>query len=223
MWGQVGTCQIEVPGEPVSASQFDFLDVHSSILDDSHLQGSHRLPQSYLGPRGRGKKNPSTLHKQLISLLGRLGSSNVIIILTKALASVRGISTTAADTIIKAPAFLCSTSCTERFSRDLLRRETPRLGCVPLVSSESCQEAPLTAGSRVEPWMWLPSAYSRPEQPREGLECYTGDAPGRFPETSQGGIYLGEFPSLWQTAGRFGSLILLAHPAGSHLLGEYSR
>lgn len=71
--------------------------------------------------------------------------------------------------------------------------------------------------------MWLPSAYSRPEQPREGLECYTGDAPGRFPETSQGGIYLGEFPSLWQTAGRFGSLILLAHPAGSHLLGEYSR
>ena len=59
----------------------------------------------------REGENPSTLQKQLISLLGCLGSSNVIIILTKALASVRGISTTAENTIIKAPAFLCSKSC----------------------------------------------------------------------------------------------------------------
>lgn len=61
----------------------------------------------------RGKKNLSTWSKQLISLLGCLRSSNVIIIPTKALVSVRLISTTAADTIIKAPRFLCFKSCTD--------------------------------------------------------------------------------------------------------------
>lgn len=178
-------------------------------------------------PEGGGK-NPSTLHKQLISLLGCLGSSNVIIILTKALAGVRGISTTAADKIIKAPAFLCSKSCRGRLSRDRLWRETPRLGCfsrfLPFLFSsfQSCQKAPLAAGSRAETRMWLPSAYIRPEKPHEGQEHCTVEAAGCFPETLQGGIYLGGFLSLWQTAGRFRSLNLLAHPTGSHLLGEYS-
>lgn len=127
-WGQVGTCQTEAPREPVSTSQFSFLDVH---IHPGGLPptGFPPSPTALLMTQREGKKNPSTLHKQLISLLGCLGSSNVIIILTKALASVRGISTTAADTIIKAPAFLCSKSCTERLSRDLLWRETPRLGC----------------------------------------------------------------------------------------------
>lgn len=175
-----------------------------------------------------GGGNPSTLHKQLISLLGCLGSSNVIIILTKALAGVRGISTTAADKIIKAPAFLCSKSCRGRLSRDRLWRETPRLGCfsrfLPVLFSsfQSCQKAPLAAGSRAETRMWLPSAYIRPEKPHEGQEHCTVEAAGCFPETLQGGIYLGGFLSLWQTAGRFRSLNLLAHPTGSHLLGEYS-
>lgn len=92
----------------------------------------------------------------------------------------------------------------------------------PFSSFQSCQKAPLAAGSSIEPRMWLPSASIRPEKPHEGQEHCTVEAPGCFPETLQGGIYLGEFPSLWQTAGRFGSLILLAHLTGSHLLGEYS-
>lgn len=67
-------------------------------------------PMALFMTQSGGTKNLSTQSKQLISLPGCLGSSNVIIIPTKALVSVRLISTTATDMIIKVPGFLCSKS-----------------------------------------------------------------------------------------------------------------
>lgn len=98
---QVGTWQSVSLGGTVSSTLCGFLEVHSPI---SH--GPICDPE--------GKKNISTQSKQLISVLSCLGSFNVIIIPPKALVSVRLISTTAADTIIKAPGFLCSKSYTDK-------------------------------------------------------------------------------------------------------------
>lgn len=97
----MGTWQSVSLGGTVSSTLCGFLEVHSPI---SH--GPICDPE--------GKKNISTQSKQLISVLSCLGSFNVIIIPPKALVSVRLISTTAADTIIKAPGFLCSKSYTDK-------------------------------------------------------------------------------------------------------------
>lgn len=81
-------------------------------------------PMALFMTQSGGKKNLSTQSKQLISLPGCLGSSNVIIIPTKALVSVRLISTTAADTIIKVPGFLCSKSYTDEAHKVCFGGET---------------------------------------------------------------------------------------------------
>lgn len=103
---------VSLKGASVSATGFGFPDVHSPSL----TAATHRASAISLGPiydPEAGKRNLSPRSKELISLLGCLRSSDVIIIPTKALASVRLISTTAADTIIKAPGFLCSKSYTD--------------------------------------------------------------------------------------------------------------
>lgn len=127
-----------------------------------------RLPPSELLPSPtarfmtqRVKKNLSTWSKQLISLLGCLRSSNVIIIPTKALVSVRLISTTAADTIIKAPRFLCSKSCTDeahnvcfggKTKHGIFPPSTPLLPASFLTEiRENCQIVPHAAGNRPRP------------------------------------------------------------------------
>lgn len=87
----------------------------------------------------QGGKNLSTRSEPLISLLGCLGSSDVIIIPTKALVSVRLISPTAADTIIKAPEFLCSKSGTDEAHKVCLGGKTEhRIVFSHLLSSPSC-------------------------------------------------------------------------------------
>lgn len=107
-------------------------------------------------------KNLSSWSKQLISLLGCLGSCNVIIIPTQALANVRLIPTAATDTIIKAPGFLCSEPCTDearkvcfggKTKHELYFFSTPLLPASFLPpslwrSERSCQNVPPAAGNR---------------------------------------------------------------------------
>lgn len=125
--------------------------------------------------------------------------------------SVRLISPTAADTIIKAPGFLCSKSGTDEahkvcfggktkhrivfFSPPLLPASfLPQIG-EKLLECPTCSWRQTRTSRAVNVAPTGSRASQRSLVMRQ--ERCPGEAAGCFPETSQGGIYLGTFPSLW--------------------------
>lgn len=141
----------------------------------------------------RANKNLSSRSKQLISLLGCLGSRNVIIIPTQALANVRLIPTAAADTIIKAPGFLCSEPCTDEAHKVCFGGKTKHELYFFLNSSPSCL---LPCGDQREAARMSRMQLDTEPEPRA---CGRGSrmlmAAGCCPGTSQGAVYLGALPS----------------------------
>lgn len=190
------------------------------------LQPGELLPSPtalFMTQRG---ENLSTWSKQLISLLHCLGSSSVIIIPTKALVSVRLISTSAADTIIKAPGFLCSKFCSDEAHNVCFGGKTKHgfffsqlLSCLlPSLerSGRSCQNTPRAAANR--PSERGSRVLAGGQKPRDEARVTPRGGCWHFPGTSRGGGDLGTFPSLlvvWEPD-------FVVHPEGTHLSGKRS-
>lgn len=130
--------------------------------------------------------------------------------------SVRLISTATADTEIKALRFLCSKSYTDKAHKVCFGGKT-RHGLVfffffSLTSSSSCffpyrDQEEAARMSRLETAQAYGVANVALVCSQASQRCLvrqqewcSGEAAGCLPETSQGGIYLGEFPSLWPPA-----------------------
>lgn len=132
--------------------------------------------------------------------------------------SVRLISTATADMVIKALRFLCSKSYTDKAHKVCFGGKT-RHGLVFFFFFPSLSLPLLPVSFHTEIRKKLPECHGWKQPQAYGAanvalicsqasqrclvrkqEWCPGEAAGCLPETAQGGIYLGEFPSLWPPA-----------------------
>lgn len=187
----------------------------------------------------RGNENLSAQSKQLISFLGCLGSSDVIIIPSAALVSVRLISTTATDRIIKAPGCLCSSGCTDEAHEVCFGGKTKHGICVFELlsflspssqrSERSCQDVPHAAWEETRPrglCMWPPPAHGQPAASQPGRSG-AQRRPLAAAQGPRGGWGGGVFPLVRSPASgprpwELRNPVVRARPEGAHLWGGHS-